>query len=429
MIVRCSYIAFIRSPTPQNIETIQIVADMVEVESTGFIFDLRKEIFADHPQLWGTSATFHKASWDKRITVVCRALKGKALDEYADELYLDDIIHEVFGVAADEILPQWSLIVCFEHSNQLAVAPATIVGQLKWDFKKYTKAVISGRSPSITTKSTNYNENQASDAALLDGHFNAFGKATTALPIELYHPAFANFSSNAHDSNLQVPDDVLCTTAKLIRQLSAIRVSGSCVGDNDFLQTLSDILGVVIDTPVGSSDYMSKHPTPMNINAATEIIEIQSDSDIGGADLSVQVSFVYARFYCQENRTRLWIVILSAVMTSHTIVQHLSGFEWFGCSCALDNEQVINLGRLLYALCLGIAELKQYYSNLAAPTVIPRHTVNFSYVKPLEPEVMCAIFQAKLLDREDAGKLVVIKFVKQYCAAAHIWLAERGFAP
>ncbi|ESK81036.1 protein kinase subdomain-containing protein pkl ccin9 [Moniliophthora roreri MCA 2997] len=221
MIVRCSYIAFIGSPTPQNIEIIQIVADVVEVKSTGFIFNLRKEIFANHPQLWGTSATFHKASWDKHIVVdgitdIEIAPFSNKTEQDCHELYLDDIIHEVFGIAADEILPWWSLIVCFEHSNQLAVTPATVVGQLKWDFKKYTKAVISGRSLSVTVKSTNYNKNQASDTALLDGRFNAFGKATTALSIELYHPAFANFSSNACDSNLQVPNDDLCTTAKLI---------------------------------------------------------------------------------------------------------------------------------------------------------------------------------------------------------------------
>uniref|UniRef100_A0A0W0FIA7 Uncharacterized protein n=1 Tax=Moniliophthora roreri TaxID=221103 RepID=A0A0W0FIA7_MONRR len=319
---------------------------------------LKNKIIIQYPELWGASARFYKPHSPTKLnkTIVCQALRDKTLNEYADELFQVDVIHEVFGIAADKILPQWSLIVCFHRTSQLVVVPAStqandVVRQLEQDFKKYTKAV--------------------SDAALLDRCFNAFWKATTALPIELYHPAFANFLSNAHNSNLQVPDDVLCTNAKLIQQLSTIRVSGSYVGDNDFLQTLSDILEVVIDTPVGSSNYMSKHLTPMNINAVTEIIEIQSDSDIGGADPSVQVSFVYARFYCQENRARICNI----------------------CCC---------------------------------PMFL---TVNFSYVKPLEPEVMCAIFQAKLLDREDAGKLVVIKFVKQYCAAAHIWLAERGFAP
>ncbi|EEB89092.1 hypothetical protein MPER_12856, partial [Moniliophthora perniciosa FA553] len=98
---------------------------------------------------------------------------------------------------------------------------------------------------------------------------------------------------------------------------------------------------------------------------------------------------------------------------------------------------------LLYALRLGIAELKEYYSNLTAPGhIAPRfcpyitsivdstgQTINFSYVKPLKPHPTCATFQVKLLDGDNAGKLAVVKFVEAYCVAAHIWLAEKGFAP
>uniref|UniRef100_A0A0W0G6G0 Protein kinase domain-containing protein n=1 Tax=Moniliophthora roreri TaxID=221103 RepID=A0A0W0G6G0_MONRR len=445
MIGKCSYVLFIGIPTPQNIDTIKIFTDVPNSPTK-----------LSEP-------------------IVRRALKDQTLVQYAQEVLQVEIIHEVYGVAPDALLPRWSLIVCLEHSPQAEIPRVIsqdddeandVVGKMERDFKRYTKAVRSGKSPSAAAKSNNYSENQASDNALLDGRFNESGNTTTALPIELYHPAFANFLSNARDPDLQVPDDVLCSTAKLIRQLSVIRVLEN-PRSSDCRQTLADIMGSALSELVNkdssSADFMSPHPTPMNVFAAPDIVEIKSEWGSGGCDPSVQVSFSYARFYCQDDSERIrdvsccpsflvglagsWIGILGAVMTSRTIVQRLSGFEWFGCSRALDNEQVINLGRLLYALRLGIAELKQYYSNLAAPTVIPGHvaprfcpyidsvvdstgqTVTFSYVQPLEPEPTCATFQAKLLDGEDAGKLVVVKFVKQYCAAAHTWLAGKGFAP
>ncbi|ESK82402.1 hypothetical protein Moror_12171 [Moniliophthora roreri MCA 2997] len=428
MLSMVNYIAFFGKPIPQNIETIEIVTEVINTQ---------------RPQLSSAFATFYKPNSPSRLT------------QYAQLVLQDEIIHEVYSVAADEILPWWSLIVCFENPP-LAVVPAStqdddeannVVGKMERDFKQYTKAVMSGKSPSAAAKLNNYSENQASDNALLDRRFNESENTTTALPIELYHLAFANFLSNAHDPNLQVPNDVLCSTAKLIRQLSVIRVLEN-PHSSDCKQTLADIMECALSHFVNknssSADFMSPYPTPMNAIAAPGIVEIKSEWGSGGCDPSVQVSFSYARFYCQDDSER--IRILGAVMMSCTIVQRLSGFEWFSCSRALDNEQVINLGRLLYALHLGIAELKQYYSNLVAPTVISGHvaprfcpyinsvvdstgrTVNFSYVQPLEPELTCATFQAKLLDREDAGKLVVVKFVKQYCAAAHTWLAGKGFA-
>uniref|UniRef100_A0A0W0FIA2 Uncharacterized protein n=1 Tax=Moniliophthora roreri TaxID=221103 RepID=A0A0W0FIA2_MONRR len=412
MLSMVNYIAFFGKPIPQNIETIEIVTEVEQINT-------------QRPQLSSAFATFYKAS-DQRIPNSPSRLSEP----------IDEIIHEVYSVAADEILPWWSLIVCFENPP-LAVVPAStqdddeannVVGKMERDFKQYTKAVMSGKSPSAAAKLNNYSENQASDNALLDRRFNESENTTTALPIELYHLAFANFLSNAHDPNLQVPNDVLCSTAKLIRQLSVIRVLEN-PHSSDCKQTLADIMECALSHFVNknssSADFMSPYPTPMNAIAAPGIVEIKSEWGSGGCDPSVQVSFSYARFYCQDDSER--IRILGAVMMSCTIVQRLSGFEWFSCSRALDNEQVINLGRLLYALHLGIAELKQYYSNLVAPTVISGHVAP-RFCPYINSVVDSTGRTAKLLDREDAGKLVVVKFVKQYCAAAHTWLAGKGFA-
>ncbi|EEB89619.1 hypothetical protein MPER_12262 [Moniliophthora perniciosa FA553] len=487
-------------------------------------------------------------------SIVRRILQDKTIDEYANKLDLEDIVHEVFGVEEKvEILPRWTLIACLRRSSQSTAVPAAptqddneatdIVGKMQRgalvnpaflsgangivDFERYTAGVASGSTPSAAAKSTNYSENQNTEktkTALLDGRVKELGQTTAALPIELYHPAFAKFRSNAQNLNFEVPDEILRKTAELIRKLSTIRAYEDS-RTTDCKALLSRILGTSLDEVTNAdktaADFTSPLPTELGASAVPDMAEIKSEWGSGGCDPSVQVSFSYARFYCQEEVSLLslsfilladvviqrktmlslsccpsfliglagsWIGILGAVMTTRTIVQRLSGFEWFGASRVLDTQHVLKLGRLLYALRLGIAELKEYYSKLEAPTVIPGtdsdsdsdsdsdpgsdsgsetetetetkakvkvkpkpktvtpvpprfcpyvnsfvdsegQTIHFSYVTPLEHDPVCATFKAKLLDGQDAGKLVVVKFVESYGVDAHRHLAKKGFAP
>ncbi|KAI0790019.1 hypothetical protein C8Q75DRAFT_136284 [Abortiporus biennis] len=409
-------------------------------------------------------------------TVINQALQNNKWNAFAEEIIPKDILKDVY-VDSKGRSPRWSFLVCIEQiavQNKLPIPvqdadddeARDIVGQMEREFKDYTSAVRDGQVPSKSAKSHEYRLNQDSNTALLDGRYTENGPNTNvAPPIELCHEAFANFSTRSRDTNLEVPDEVLRDTAELIRKLSVI-TSDETQRGNACKQILQDILDTHLERNLNrdrtAADYWSAQDTPMNIQAPAVVMEFKSEI-ANNTDASVQGSFSFAGIVCQKDRERLrlasccltflvglaglWIVICGAVMLTRAIVQRLSAYEWFGCSRAMDNEQVLRLGRMLYALRLGIAELKGYYNTLTEPAVIPGHirprycphitsfvdssgqNVNFSYVKPLEKDSTCVTFQAKLLDGKDKGKLVVVKFVNQYCADAHRCLAEIGLAP
>lgn len=138
------------------------------------------------------------------------------------------------------------------------------------------------------------------------------------------------------------------------------------------------------------------------------------------------------------------MVILGAVITSRTIVQRLSGYEWYALSRVIDDARVMAVARRLYALNQSIQELTTYYENLVVPEKVdaslihPRFcpfinsftengkTVEFTYIRPLEREPSCVIFLAR---RNDDEEEIVVKFVERYGAEAHNWMADADYAP
>lgn len=268
-------------------------------------------------------------------------------------------------------------------------------------------------SPSAAAKSTQYNTIQGSDAHLLDGRFNktAAGDGTSAPPIELYHPVFSAYNKRANDLDIELPEGVLRDSAKLLRNLSAISVA-EFTRDSESRLILASILNTSLDTLSNhdktSSDYMVSQKTPMDVSAAVTIVEVKAEMGTGGSDPSVQVSFSFDRFYCQSEVSQLetrsssssrlfspsqrapirdacccpaflvglagpWLVVMGAVMTSQTVVQRLSAYEWLGCSRVLDDAQVFAIARRLYALRLAIKDLEAYYQFLSTPTVRVGH--------------------------------------------------------
>ncbi|KAJ3979667.1 hypothetical protein F5890DRAFT_1569265 [Lentinula detonsa] len=319
-----------------------------------------------------------------------------------------------------------------------------VVSQLRQDFSKYVKGVMEGKTPSVAARSTNYNEIQGSDIPLLDGRFNGrAGGQTVAPPIEIYHPVFGAFSERCKDPKLEVPNDVLCHTASLLRSVSKISVQ-EAPRDSETRGILAKILGVSFEH---------------SINAAPALFQIKGELGNGGSDPSVQASFYYARFYCNIERAEIrersccpafliglagpWLVIMGAVLTSRVITQRLSPYEWLGCSRVLDDDQVLQVARRLYALRLSIADLKEYYQNLPSPDVEHDHihprfcpciksfsldgeNVQFVYVQPLERDPSSVTFKAI---RSDTQSSIVIKFARRYGEAAHKWMADKRLAP
>ena len=137
-------------------------------------------------------------------------------------------------------------------------------------------------------------------------------------------------------------------------------------------------------------------------------------------------------------------MILCAILTSQTIAQQLTSYQWLRCSRIGDDLQVLHVSHCLYALRLSIQELGSYYKNLPSLTVTPGFIpprfcpfitsfvnaegsqVAFKYVAPMERDLSCVTFRAI---HEDTNTQVVVKFVSRYGKDAHCWMASQGLAP
>ncbi|KAH9960083.1 hypothetical protein BJV74DRAFT_954596 [Russula compacta] len=436
--------------------------------------DLEEALVAKHSGKGVEGAVIYKPKVPEPIKYhnIKELLNKYPLLEFATPCESTDTIREVFEVPSASTLPRTRLF-----ARLLVPADAQppqddetreerdVVGQLEQSYKSLVTGVVKGPTPSNAAKSTEYNRIQGSRTAILDGRFNNLKFAdTSAPPIELYHPAFGKFSTRARDSAVDVPDEILQSTARFLRRVSAISTNESR-RDSESRGILAEILGIAFEhisnSDTTSSDFISIHTTKWHINAAPIICEIKSELGQGGSDPSVQSSFSFARFYCLDERSKIrdnsccpafivglagpWIVIMGAVITSRVIVQRLSSYEWLGCSRILDDKQVFVAARLLYALRQGIDDLKAYYGTLETLSVIPGHihprfcpfissfhdaltgsVVDFTYVAPLEFDPRSVTFKAI---RQDTSETIVVKFVRRYGKEAHEWMAEHGQAP
>ena len=160
--------------------------------------------------------------------------------------------------------------------------------------------MVKGPTPSNAANSTEYNRIQGSQTAILDGRFNDLRyEATSAPPIQLYHPAFGKFSALARDHALVVPDDILKLTARFLRRVSAISTYDA-PRNSESDDILAEILGITFNH-ITNSAFFSVHPTKWHINAAPILCEVKSELGQGFSDPSVQGSFSYAQFYCQKD--------------------------------------------------------------------------------------------------------------------------------
>ncbi|KAJ7867598.1 hypothetical protein B0H13DRAFT_2559789, partial [Mycena leptocephala] len=351
-----------------------------------------------------------------------------------------------------------------------------VLSSLSSAFTKFIRGSVSGPTPSASAKSQEYNKLQGSDIAIYDGRFRANEPATTAPPVELYHPVFAKFIS-ACASSTPIPDDHLRHTSALMRKLSVIATYEKR-RDEETRNIFEDLLQVTLETVPNqdkiSADFCHLTATPFNISAADLITEVKAELGAGGSDPSVQSSFSFTRFWvhdtvctpCHRDIPALttfqrkivrdscccpsflvglagpWVVILGAILTSRPIVQRLTPYLWFGCSRTLDDQQVLNLARPLYALKSALVDLQHYYASLeSVPWTIGRvHSrfcpsithytaedgsiVEFEYICPLERDPTCVTYRVDI-----NKKPAVVKFVQQYGRHAHKFMAQKGLAP
>ncbi|KAG7091938.1 hypothetical protein E1B28_008330 [Marasmius oreades] len=353
------------------------------------------------------------------------------------------------------------------------------------EFEEYKSRVLNGPTPSQAAKSGGYIRIQASPGdALLDGRFNPQEPVdTTAPPIELYHVAFAQFSALLRDPVPEDEDVILRNTAALIRSRSEIERS-KVPRNADICMLLELILGIPFVQLSNDDDYiLSPHKTNFGVaTAAVACVEVKKEMGSTGTDPSVQASFSFSRFYCQQQRDDLtahsncptfiigiagpWLVIMGGVLTTRPIVQRLSDYLWLGNSRVMDEAQVKRVARTFYALRKATQTLKQHWKSFTRPSIVkgfdhPRffpsfdrfideHTgnvVKFAYVKALEEAPSCVTFLVKKLlaveapsasedeDEDDHPTVdkdsssIVIKFIRRYNKEAHLIMGEKGYAP
>jgi serine/threonine protein kinase len=140
------------------------------------------------------------------------------------------------------------------------------------------------------------------------------------------------------------------------------------------------------------------------------------------------------------------MVVLGAIFTHTPIYQTLTDLIWIGLDKALDDTSIRATARVLHALGRGISKLREFYQHLPStqlderqgffPSItsyyddVQRARVRFNYVKPLEAlasSPACVTFLARTV--EDSPRDIVVKFVKQYGRAAHMFLARHNLAP
>ena len=167
----------------------------------------------------------------------------------------------------------------------------------------YERVALEGKSPSDSTNTENYATNQSNPVtAILDGRFKRY--STAALPIQLYHPAFATFIALRDDrsKDADIPEEILVKTALLLSGLSEVESQES--GRNiDVRYTLSEILDVslvgIVNSDSSRADFIHQVRTPKLgpvAHAAPVMAEIKPELG-GNTDPTVQVSFSYRRYY------------------------------------------------------------------------------------------------------------------------------------
>ncbi|KAG7440334.1 uncharacterized protein BT62DRAFT_629687 [Guyanagaster necrorhizus] len=339
------------------------------------------------------------------------------------------------------------------------------IGVLAQKYKLVVAGARKCESPSVNAQSQSYNAYQGNKFPILDGRYNAtaYGQ-TIAPPIELFHPVFAQFRANLADTEIVIPEDIVRDTASLMRSSSAIQVSEQPRTQQSWM-LLSNILNQSFHQAVNFDRTLADHiylcgDTTVDETAAVVIVEEKSELGAGGSEPSVQGSFSYLKFWADATHRQIregcccpsfivgvagpWLIVLGAVFTSQVIVQRLTDYLWLGNSRVGNDDHVLRIARILYALQGSVKELKTYYENLKSqplkenklhPRFFPSITsyrfnnkdVSFTYSSPLELAETCVTFLATL-DGEGQKK-VVVKFIQHYGAEAHKLLAELQLAP
>ncbi|KAK1231688.1 hypothetical protein PQX77_005174 [Marasmius sp. AFHP31] len=456
-----------KEPTSSNFANLLVTRALVEARWDERVFELLMRVIQKHG---ATAACLYKIEKDddfrnaRSVKTLLANHKG-SINAFATEIGDLQTVRDGLNNGGKQHIA----IVVLDMSPPTASTPQPVtdtedtITHLEADLHCFIQEIRT-KNYSQRAKSKEYNTLQGSDSAICDGRSAKDKPATAAPPVELYHPVFSKFQKRAYDETASIPDETLRLTARLMRVVSVISVYET-PRDHETRKILADLLNVLLvhgpNEDSTSFDSISPVLTPLKCNALALGAQVQSEMGEGGSDASVQAGFSFTRYWTSNAQSSMldqsccpsfligiagpWLVIEGAVLTSRTIVQRLTPYIWLGCSRVLEDAQVYDIARKLYALKLGVKELAEYYHKFIVPNHVPgfihprfcphitsfsrssdNHKVDFVYVRPLEAEMGCVTFEAKLSTQEQH---VVVKFVRQYGYMAHAYMAERRLAP
>lgn len=172
------------------------------------------------------------------------------------------------------------------------------------DYKRTIDAARKGTSLSANTKSTSYSDRQR-EAPILDGRYPGGYGPNVAPPVELYHPVFARFLANASKADLDVPDDIVQQTAKIMEAASHI-VTHEAYRDPSIRQLLADLLGYGVERIANHHTTSENHIASISRDnqpaelAALVIADEKSELGWSG-DPSVQGPLSYLAFWSDSS--------------------------------------------------------------------------------------------------------------------------------
>ncbi|KAH9058919.1 hypothetical protein EDB83DRAFT_2520665 [Lactarius deliciosus] len=293
-----------------------------------------------------------------------------------------------------------------------------------------------------------------------------------SIPIQLYHPSFAKFLRNIRGDTVDIdvkPKEHSATHS--LFYFSAMSHQNEARRVEVTKMLLEDAIGhqiSAVEIPVNESG-MKADGACMIVNCGGGLSALAADNRVenvgtGGRDPLKRCTTFFRSYYARGGMRPIrdhcccptylialagsWICILGAVFVDDVVVQPLTDFIWLGgYPCSDDRLQ--SMTRILASLGAGIAELRQFYTNLSLhdsqedpqrfyPFIrqytVGGQVVKFSYQDYLTqktPEHAKAMFLAttETEDGREPRRQIVVKFVQRYNADAHRLLATAGLAP
>ncbi|KAG8920637.1 hypothetical protein FRC02_000790 [Tulasnella sp. 418] len=287
---------------------------------------------------------------------------------------------------------------------------------------------------------------------------DALANDTNGLPVILFNEVFTDFKAALKKKDFEPTDE----ESRLVDRLSCAASILYPIEEERSL-AIKPILSELIDAPLITMTSIGKAQSDGVVItnrghhvAIRAVLEMRNEIGTGGCDPSIQGACSYRHYWSSTAAGKIrelcccpsfiialagpWMCILGAVFGQNVIVQQLTNYIYLGGDPNSENP-MSEIVMVFRALSAGLKTLDVYYSALQVksgplysrffpyPRVFPVDSgpIQFEYLKKLVPEKpLRAIYKAKITG---TGKLVVVKFARQYNVAAHHLLASRQLAP